>query len=109
MKNLAPSQTDPNEFVQVVKTLTNYIDFMQLDAAVYVAGYTDPDGIYRSIVTCQSEQGLLSKFANDHTQDDDCAPYITEGECRVCGVVHGDPCPECHARAFHKPTCSEVS
>lgn len=43
--------------------------------------------------------------APEHTEDADCA-VGPDGLCIVCHVHHGDPCPECGARAFHKALCS---
>ena len=42
-----------------------------------------------------------------HTQDDHCTPDKF-GECVVCGVYHGDPCPFCLGQAFHHPECVTV-
>lgn len=41
-----------------------------------------------------------------HTQDSDCTLNSFDC-CTVCGVFHGDPCPECTGRGFHKENCSE--
>lgn len=43
----------------------------------------------------------------NHTTDADCAPFIVDDSCSTCGVFHGDPCPECQGRGFHKSECSE--
>lgn len=45
----------------------------------------------------------------EHTKDSDCTLDDT-CMCIVCGVYHGDPCPKCGGRGFHKPGCglSEV-
>lgn len=40
-----------------------------------------------------------------HTKDSDCT-LNEKGECTLCGVVHGDPCPECSGRGFHQGDCS---
>jgi hypothetical protein len=42
-----------------------------------------------------------------HTKDEDCDVDPMTGCCRTCGVLHGDPCPECGGRGFHTPGCSE--
>jgi len=39
-----------------------------------------------------------------HTKDLDCT-LDEHFCCVVCGVGHGDPCPECGQRAFHKDGC----
>lgn len=42
-----------------------------------------------------------------HRRDEQC----TLGEddcCIVCHVYHGEPCPECYARGYHKPGCNEM-
>ena len=59
-----------------------------------------------------------------HRSDADCAPHLVDGECLVCGVVHGDECaaiwvdlcghqvriPGCGGRGYHRDGCrvSEV-
>lgn len=48
-----------------------------------------------------------------HACDEDCHPFLhgeedEHQECSVCGVSHGDPCPECDGRGYHDPDCSEV-
>jgi len=40
-----------------------------------------------------------------HIKDDDCVDFDNTGTCIECGVGHGDPCPKCGARAFHKDGC----
>lgn len=42
-----------------------------------------------------------------HTKDSDCTVGET-GACVICHVTHGDPCPECGGRAFHKDGCPIV-
>jgi rubrerythrin len=48
-----------------------------------------------------------------HQQDADCtlSPPSEDSaqECIVCHVVHGDPCPKCGGRGFHKPSCPEYA
>lgn len=39
-----------------------------------------------------------------HTKDGDCVLDDTDC-CIVCGVWHGDPCPECGGKGFHKSRC----
>jgi hypothetical protein len=43
-----------------------------------------------------------------HTKDSDCQPFIDPltDTCIVCHVTHGEPCPECQQRGYHKPDCS---
>jgi len=45
-----------------------------------------------------------------HQTDEDCRPYVNavSGECRVCHVLHGDPCPECGRRGQHLTECRRV-
>lgn len=40
----------------------------------------------------------------EHSQDADCT-LDEDGMCTICGVLHGEPCPECGGRGFHKPDC----
>jgi hypothetical protein len=42
-----------------------------------------------------------------HEQDSDCAPFLVDEQCTVCGVTHSNECPECHGRGFHKPKCPD--
>lgn len=41
-----------------------------------------------------------------HTKDSDCTVDPTTHLCTVCGVEHGEPCPRCGARGFHKNGCA---
>ena len=45
---------------------------------------------------------------DDHDCDADCAPHIDPKTCmcRVCGVEHGDPCPDCNGRGYHADGCT---
>ena len=40
-----------------------------------------------------------------HTKDTDCI-LDKDNVCIVCKVYHGEPCPECKQRGYHKPDCS---
>lgn len=43
-----------------------------------------------------------------HTKDEDCT--LDENDtCIICGVAHGDPCPECGGRGFHRENCSYLN
>jgi hypothetical protein len=44
--------------------------------------------------------------AKPHTKDSDCTIDTETLCCNVCGVEHGDVCPDCGGRGFHKPTCA---
>jgi hypothetical protein len=41
-----------------------------------------------------------------HQHDDDCT--VRDGECIVCGVYHGGPCPACGGRGYHREGCPEI-
>lgn len=41
----------------------------------------------------------------EHNQDKDCEGYVVDGVCSICGAGHGDPCPECGQRAYHRHDC----
>lgn len=49
-----------------------------------------------------------------HTCDADClaagmVPTLDEmDECPVCHVLHGEPCPWCGDRGYHKPDCQST-
>lgn len=45
---------------------------------------------------------------SEHTKDSDCKVNPNTGTCEVCGVYHGDACPLCGGRGFHKPLCREL-
>lgn len=46
-----------------------------------------------------------ARQSTSHSQDSDCDVEPVTNCCRVCGVVHGDECPACGARAFHVDGC----
>lgn len=48
----------------------------------------------------------VSKMRMPHSQDEHC--FVVEGECSVCHVWHGDPCPECDGRGFHEKGCKQL-
>ena len=41
-----------------------------------------------------------------HTQDSDCQ-VGANGECEICGVLHGDACPTCNGQGFHAADCPD--
>ena len=42
---------------------------------------------------------------NEHTIDEDCT--LNDNDvCIICGVHHGEPCPECDGRGYHQGDCS---
>jgi hypothetical protein len=52
---------------------------------------------------------IIGGKVREHECDADCAPFIdADGQCSVCGVSSGDPCPECGGTSFHKSGCSEI-
>lgn len=62
------------------------------------------------IMLCRSARtGKVVKSLTDdetmHTTDTDCTLDDTD-TCTVCGVTHGDPCPECGGRGYHNEGCS---
>lgn len=42
-----------------------------------------------------------------HERDEDCDVNPETDTCRECGTEHGDPCPHCEARAFHRKGCPD--
>ena len=42
-----------------------------------------------------------------HSRDEDCTLDATDS-CSVCGVYHGDPCPVCGGRGFHRDGCERI-
>lgn len=47
-------------------------------------------------------------YVHDHAQDEDCTVDPETNECIQCGTWHGDPCPDCGARAFHREDCPQM-
>lgn len=43
-----------------------------------------------------------------HHTDADCTLDPADDTCRICGVWHGDPCPECDGRGYHSEECPEL-
>lgn len=41
----------------------------------------------------------------NHLQDSDCSVNPQTQLCSYCGVLHGEPCVHCGARAYHRPGC----
>lgn len=46
---------------------------------------------------------------HDHDEDSDCAPFLVDDECSICGVHHGEACPSCSGRGFHVGGCYEIA
>lgn len=44
-------------------------------------------------------------FNTEHTKDSDCT-LDNNHTCIGCGVYHGEPCPVCKQRGYHKTDCS---
>ena len=42
-----------------------------------------------------------------HNLDSDCTVDPETDTCRTCGAGHGEPCPQCDARAYHATGCPE--
>lgn len=51
---------------------------------------------------CEECQKLVDGV---HTRDEHCV-VGDNGCCTVCGVSHGDPCPDCGGRGFHNEGCA---
>jgi len=62
----------------------------------------------RVTLICPEAHEWQAKEIDDvsHTQDSDCTVDEATGSCTGCGVVHGDPCPECEQRGYHAAGCS---
>jgi hypothetical protein len=57
---------------------------------------------------CRADIGLRCDQGAPHESDDQCAVDPSTHCCRVCGVMHGDPCPICGGRGFHLDGCAEI-
>ena len=44
----------------------------------------------------------------NHTRDEDCTVDPADDCCIECGVYHGDPCPACDGRGFHREACPDL-
>ena len=47
----------------------------------------------------------------EHTSDADCLAADSidaTNTCTICGVYHGDPCPDCNGRGYHDRDCNHV-
>lgn len=79
-----------------------------VDGARHIACKLDRRGHWYAYGTCRTETdagpGIL-----DHRCDADCAPYLVDDECTVCGVVHTRPCALCGGRGYHTDACSDPS
>lgn len=43
-----------------------------------------------------------------HGCDEDCEPFLLDGECTVCRVTSDDPCAACDGRRYHRDDCTNV-
>jgi hypothetical protein len=60
--------------------------------------------------TIRSQAALLrAQDPAAHLQDADCRFTLKDDVCTVCGVGHGEPCPDCGGRGFHRPTCPTLA
>lgn len=60
----------------------------------------------------RSAQAAAAAFlqVHPHRTDADCEPFVTSaGECHVCGVIRGVPCPTCNGKSFHADGCSAAA
>jgi hypothetical protein len=51
--------------------------------------------------------GVTEKLTPHHMKDEDCSVDPSTNLCTVCGVEHGEACPVCGGRGFHKEGCAE--
>jgi hypothetical protein len=42
----------------------------------------------------------------EHSKDSDCIVDPRTDLCTVCGVMHGEPCPDCGGKGFHTSACT---
>lgn len=57
------------------------------------------------ICSAANVKAYLANEEAEHTKDEDCCVDPETGSCRVCGVVHGEPCGSCGGEAFHRSGC----
>jgi len=55
-----------------------------------------------------NDSSIFDTAPRGHDCDADCAEYLVNGECTICGAYHGDPCPDCNGRGYHLPDCNHV-
>jgi hypothetical protein len=54
------------------------------------------------------EKALLKAIEQTHRTDSDCTLDPITQQCKVCGVLHGDPCLDCGGRGFHRSHCRQL-
>lgn len=75
--------------------------------------YGEPTGPQRSCTFETQDRAEAGKhyettahhLSEVHERDEDCTVDPKTDCCTACGVYHGDPCPECKGRGFHKAGC----
>lgn len=55
-------------------------------------------------MNAQTEIGIRTAKTMDHTSDIQCTLDAND-TCVECGVIHGDPCPDCGGKGFHLSEC----
>jgi len=52
---------------------------------------------------------FLRSGVPEHLSDADCAPFLVDDSCSVCGVDHSAECSLCHGKGFHYSDCPELA
>ena len=63
------------------------------------------DALYSLMEEMDSDR-VTKDGSAEHTKDEDCDVDPETDCCRVCGVHHAEPCPECGGCGFHRGACS---
>lgn len=71
---------------------------------------TDRQDIFLQSMYAELQRlGVAPDPNTPHSRDSDCSGHVDRDTrlCSVCGVLHGDPCPQCRGRGYHKSGCPE--
>jgi hypothetical protein len=63
-----------------------------------------PEGHEWQVEELDDSEPVVSDGDLVHSKDSDCTLDDTD-TCTVCGVAHGDECPDCKQRGFHAKRC----
>jgi hypothetical protein len=67
---------------------------------------TYPEAEYTVDYECTAcGKSVLAPAVAEHTKDANCVATLVDGTCSACGVLHGDPCPDCGGRGYHGKNC----
>lgn len=59
-------------------------------------------GVVLEDATAEQLEAFLLEIDPPHSQDEHCEVDPETDLCRGCGVSHGEPCPACGGRGYHR-------